>query len=114
MLAQVRVPAGRLEVGPRSSRFQVVTYDATSGFLTPAAELCAPDASGVGGHCRDRFVTKGVELAAKVLVTREAELGQQRERLLEHRGDPGVGDVIRCANGPSENAAQVVAWERLR
>src|SRR4051794_18612802 len=53
--AEVRVPAGRLEAGPQSSRFHVVNYDATSGFLTPAAELCAPDASGEMAYV-DRFV----------------------------------------------------------
>ncbi len=46
--ATVPVPADRLEPGPRSHRFHVIDYDATTGVLLPPAELAragagAPD-----------------------------------------------------------------------
>ena len=46
----VRVPASRLEPGPRSSRFHVVDYDSTTGQLAPPADLTGPD-----GRYADRF-----------------------------------------------------------
>jgi hypothetical protein len=56
LLAQVRVPADRLEPGPRSHRFQVVDYDASTGQLQPPAVLVPPEGFGRGWAYADPFV----------------------------------------------------------
>lgn len=56
MLAQVRVPAERLDPGPRSHRFHVVDYDATTATLHPPADLVDRDGPGPAGWAYvDRF-----------------------------------------------------------
>lgn len=53
LTAKVRVPASRLERGPRTARFHVVDYDSTEGVLGAAADLCAV-VDGRAGYV-DRF-----------------------------------------------------------
>jgi hypothetical protein len=52
LTARVRVPAGRLEPGPRSHRFHVIDYDAATGrFTAPAGDdLVADNAPGGRFH----------------------------------------------------------------
>lgn len=54
LTAQVRVPADLLALGPRSHRFHVVDYDATSGQLLPPVDLNDPESEG-GWSYRDQF-----------------------------------------------------------
>lgn len=87
LTARVRVPAVRLEPGPRSHRFHVIDYDASSDKLGPPAVLTDSD-----GRYRDRFENPSDEtvladsdfhaqhvyaVAARTLATFEVALGRR-------------------------------------
>lgn len=92
LTAEVRVPADRLEPGPRSHRFHVVDYDASQAKLRPPAALASDKAKPSGWGYRDRFAKAADQvlrtdygfhaqntyaIAARTLASFEASLGRR-------------------------------------
>lgn len=84
LLARVRIPADRLDPGPRSHRFQVVDYDASTGELHPAPTLPVPDpdlldAKATRAALADHaFHAQNVyAIAARTLAAFESALGRR-------------------------------------
>ena len=83
LTARAKVPAARLEPGPRTPRFYVVDYDASTGTLVPAANL--PPDSDRFAKADDKTLTTDFAfhaqqvyaVAARTLATFESALGRR-------------------------------------
>ena len=83
LTARAKVPAARLEPGPRTPRFYVVDYDASTGTLVPAANL--PPDSDLFAKADDKTLTTDFAfhaqqvyaVAARTLATFESALGRR-------------------------------------
>jgi hypothetical protein len=72
--AKVRVPAARLEPGPRSARFHVIDYDSTESVLAPPADLTD---IGTDQATTGRYVDRFADAPDKALLADPAFHAQQ-------------------------------------